>query len=178
MGVLSGNKFNDSHQSYVKGIEPILLALKESEFIKKIFLGEIARIKPGVRHFSVRSIEGNVIHLSYRDVTSVQLITVVASDIEGTKLLLSKILEEHKLKNPNNKSKPIKKKKLVGSAIQLTPDGRIFKQVNSRGPTKHLGHPESPSPKLGDLFSKLVLNTKEAEQNDTTAGNQIKSEGG
>lgn len=78
--LLSGPKFNRNHQTYVPGAKAFLQRLKDSDDVKKIMLGEISRCNPGARNFKVRSIDGNMVEVSFRDVSAVQIIRFVFVD--------------------------------------------------------------------------------------------------
>lgn len=125
--ILSGSKFNQTHQSYVKGVVPILLALKESTSIKKIMLGPIQRTAPGHRYCKLRSINGNLITLLYRDVSAAQIIRVVSKNIEQSKQLIADILEGNKPKKKIHKAKSRKfiPKRNVGINNRLFSSSKI-----------------------------------------------------
>lgn len=103
--LLSGPKFNNRHQTYVPGAEDTIRALKRAPCISKIMLGEIAPARPGLRRCKVRSIQGNLIELMYRDVNAVQIIRVTASDVSEATVLITKLTKERGKKPNTSKSK-------------------------------------------------------------------------
>lgn len=128
-GVLSGHKFSNNHQTFIPGAENILKALKYSDSIKKIMLGEITKAKTAKSHCKIRSINGNLITLVYRGVSSVQVIRAVATDISSAKQLIDLIVtdrdnresKKNKIKNNKNNHK---------RTIKLTPYGSIRADIS------------------------------------------------
>ena len=89
--LLSGPKFNNTHQTFIPGAKETIQALKDHPNIKKILLGEISPASAGKARCKLRSIEGNLITLMYRSVSSVQVIRAVATDIEAVKALIEEL---------------------------------------------------------------------------------------
>ncbi len=88
--LLSGPKFNQTHQAYIDGAVEILEILKNDDAVKKIMLGVIEPTSPGNRHCKIRSIEGNLVTIAFRDVGAVQVIRVV---VAGDTSIIQKIEE-------------------------------------------------------------------------------------
>lgn len=103
--LLSGPKFSNRHQTYVPGAEDTIRALKLAPCISKIMLGEIAPARPGLRRCKVRSIQGNLIELMYRDVNAVQIIRVTTSDVSEAKALIAKFTNAARKKPDASKPK-------------------------------------------------------------------------
>lgn len=79
--LLSGNKFNNNHQSYIKGSEVILKQLKDLDSVKKIFLGRIERMKIGKEFCRITEVNGNFIKIKYRSKNSMQEFSIVCKNI-------------------------------------------------------------------------------------------------
>lgn len=107
--LLSGPKFNNRHQTYVPGAEGTIRALKNAACITKIMLGEISPARPGLRRCKIKSIQGNLIELMYRDVNAVQIIRVTTSDIAEATSLIAKFTGSSDKKKPPSKSKKLAK---------------------------------------------------------------------
>lgn len=118
--LLSGPKFNNRHQTYVPGAEDTIRALKLAPCINKIMLGEIAPARPGLRRCKVRSTQGNLIELMYRDVNAVQIIRVTTSDVSEAAVLMAKLTKDPRKKTDTLKSKAPSKSTITKKKLSKT----------------------------------------------------------
>lgn len=90
--VLHGRKFNSRHHSFILDAEPLLRKLRDSDSVKKIFLGEINRVKPAKPHVKIKFVKGNLISFTVRSTTGIQNFKLVAINSEKA----AKIITDHK----------------------------------------------------------------------------------
>lgn len=79
--LLSGDKFNSNHQTYLKAAIPLLKALKVNDDVKKIFLGDIKQKSgTGATTVDYRVLDNGVFQVTVKGSGALQLFRVVAKD--------------------------------------------------------------------------------------------------
>lgn len=84
-GILKGTKIKSKHQTYVPGSVVFLAYLKKCDYVKKVMLGEINKVRPGKRNLKIRRTDGNLVVVVFRDTAATQVFNIVATDVDKCK---------------------------------------------------------------------------------------------
>lgn len=96
-GVLRGSKFNNNHQTYVPGVAPLLNVLKKADTVKKVNIGIVVSVSVGARRCKIKSIDGNVMKITFRDVKATQELIVIATDINELIKIVEQFIKDNDL---------------------------------------------------------------------------------
>jgi hypothetical protein len=88
--LLSGDKFNSNHQTYIPNAKPLLISLKSLDSVKKIFLGKIVKAKNGKQSAKINKLNAGVWDITFRGAIYIQEFRVVCSNEEELKELMTR----------------------------------------------------------------------------------------
>ncbi|WP_063664862.1 hypothetical protein [Aliivibrio fischeri] len=143
--LLSGNKFNSNHQTFLPDAKELLSELKLCSDVKKIMLGEIHMARPSLTRCKIARINDDLFELTWRGTTGLQKIRVVCYSENSLVEIIKRVAPQQRKK----KTKKLKKKqaniiKISDSSLPLNKQVFFKKKEEFKAPT------------LGDLFEKLI----------------------